>query len=81
MAFITNKEQNNIVLTLKLQKKGKITTPKALFEALTKQEINGLTKQNRLVKGAGQLLLRDNLPAALSLIKLFAAEKIEYGTV
>ena len=44
MAFITSKEQTNITLTLKLWKEGKITTPKILFEALTKQEVNGLTK-------------------------------------
>ena len=44
MAFITSKEQINIVLILKLQKEGKITTPKILFEALTKQKVNGLTK-------------------------------------
>ena len=36
MAFITSKEQANIVLILKLWKKGKITTPKVLFKALTK---------------------------------------------
>ena len=33
-----------MVFTLKLQKEGKITTPKALFEALIKQEVNGLTR-------------------------------------
>ena len=44
MTFITSKEQANIALILKLQKKGKITTPRALFEALIKQEVNGLTK-------------------------------------
>ena len=44
MTFITSKKQANIVLILKLQKEGKITTPKALFKALTKQEINGLTR-------------------------------------
>ena len=44
MAFIISKEQADIVLILKLQKKGKITTPKVLFEALTKQKVNGLTK-------------------------------------
>ena len=33
-----------MVLTLKLQKEGKIITPKALFKALTKQEVDGLTK-------------------------------------
>jgi len=36
MAFITSKEQANIALILKLQKEGKITTPKALFKASTK---------------------------------------------
>ena len=44
MAFITSKEQADIILILKLQKEGKITTPKVLFKALTKQEVNGLTK-------------------------------------
>ena len=44
MAFIISKEQVNIALILKLQKKGKIITPKAPFKALTKQEINGLIK-------------------------------------
>ena len=44
IAFITSKEQINIILTLKLQKEGKITTPKALFEASIKQEVNSLTK-------------------------------------
>ena len=44
MAFITSKKQTNIVLILKLQKEGKITTPKALFEALIKQEVNSLTR-------------------------------------
>jgi len=34
-----------MALTLKLQKEGKITTPRALFEASTKQEVNGLTRQ------------------------------------
>ena len=42
IAFITNKEQANIVLILKLWKEGKITTPKILFKALTKQEVNSL---------------------------------------
>ena len=42
--FITSKEQANIVLILKLQKEGKITTPKVLFKALIKQEINSLTR-------------------------------------
>ena len=45
IAFITNKEQANIVLILKLQKEGKITTLRVLFEALIKQEVNSLTKQ------------------------------------
>ena len=31
-----SKEQANIILVLKLQKKGKIITPRALFKALTK---------------------------------------------
>ena len=31
-----SKEQADIVLILKLQKEGKITTPKVLFKALTK---------------------------------------------
>jgi len=44
MAFIMSKEQANIALALKLQKEGKITTPRALFKALTKQEVNSLTK-------------------------------------
>ena len=44
MAFIINKEQANIVLALKLQKEGKVITPKVLFKALTKQEVNSLTK-------------------------------------
>ena len=34
-----------MVLALKLQKEGKITTPRVLFEALTKQEVNGLTRR------------------------------------
>ena len=33
-----------MALTLKLWKEGKITTPKTPFKALTKQEVNGLTK-------------------------------------
>ena len=33
-----------MVLALKLWKEDKITTPKVLFEALTKQKVNGLTK-------------------------------------
>ena len=44
IAFIISKEQANIVLILKLRKKGKITTSKILFKALIKQEIDGLTK-------------------------------------
>ena len=44
ITFIISKKQANIVLALKLQKKGKITTFKALFKALTKQEVNRLTK-------------------------------------
>ena len=44
MAFITSKEKANMVLALKLQKKGKITAPKVLFKALIKQEVDGLTK-------------------------------------
>ena len=44
MTFITSKEQANMVLILKLQKEGKITTPKAPFKASTKQEVNGLTR-------------------------------------
>ena len=34
-----------MVLILKLRKEGKITTPKVLFKALTKQEVDGLTKR------------------------------------
>ena len=34
-----------MVLALKLQKEGKITTPKVLFKALIKQEVNRLTKR------------------------------------
>ena len=44
MAFITSKKQADIVLALKLRKEGKITTPKVLFKALTKQEVDSLTK-------------------------------------
>ena len=33
-----------MVLTLKLWKEGKIITPKVLFKALIKQEVNGLTR-------------------------------------
>ena len=33
-----------MALTLKLWKEGKITTFRVLFEALIKQEVNGLTK-------------------------------------
>ena len=32
-----------MALALKLQKKGKITTPKTLFKALIKQKVNRLT--------------------------------------
>ena len=44
MAFITSKEQINIILILKLQKEGNNTTPKVLFKALIKQEVNKLTR-------------------------------------
>jgi hypothetical protein len=44
IAFITSKEQANIVLVLKLQKEGKITTSRVPFEALIKQEVDRLTK-------------------------------------
>ena len=44
MIFITSKEQANIILALKLQKEGKITTFKILFKALAKQEINKLIR-------------------------------------
>ena len=40
-----SKEQANIALALKLQKEGKITTPKVLFKALIKQKVDGLTRQ------------------------------------
>ena len=36
MTFITSKEQANMAFILKLRKEGKITTPRALFEALIK---------------------------------------------
>ena len=36
ITFITSKEQANIVLALKLWKKGKITSFKTLFKALIK---------------------------------------------
>ena len=39
-----SKKQADIVLILKLQKEGKIITPKVPFKALTKQEVNSLTK-------------------------------------
>ena len=39
-----SKKQANIALALKLQKEGKITTPKVPFKALTKQEVNGLIR-------------------------------------
>ena len=45
MAFIISKEQANIVFILKLRKKSKITTPRVLFKALTKQEVNNLIRQ------------------------------------
>ena len=45
ITFIMSKEQANIVLVLKLQKEGKITTFRVLFEALIKQEVDRLTKQ------------------------------------
>ena len=45
MTFITSKEQTDIVLALKLQKEGKITIPRVLFEALIKQKVDGLTRQ------------------------------------
>ena len=44
IAFITSKKQANMAFALKLQKEGKITTPKVLFEALIKQEVNSLTR-------------------------------------
>ena len=34
-----------MVLALKLRKEGKITTFRVLFEALTKQEVDGLTRR------------------------------------
>ena len=36
IAFITSKEQANIILILKLRKEGKIITPKVPFKALIK---------------------------------------------
>jgi hypothetical protein len=45
MAFIISKEQADMALALRLWKKGKITTPKAPFEASIKQEVDGLTRQ------------------------------------
>jgi hypothetical protein len=39
-----SKEQVDIVLILKLQKEGKITTLKVLFKASIKQEVDGLTR-------------------------------------
>ena len=44
IAFITSKEQTNMVLALKLQKEGKITTSKVPFKTLIKQEVDSLTK-------------------------------------
>ena len=40
-----SKEQADIALALKLQKEGKITTSRVLFKALTKQEVDGLTRR------------------------------------
>jgi hypothetical protein len=42
MAFMTNKEQADMELSIKLRKEGIITTPGAPFEASWNQEINGL---------------------------------------
>src|ERR1700709_1251714 len=42
MAFMTNKEQADMELSIKLRKDGIITTPGAPFEASWNQEINGL---------------------------------------
>ena len=39
-----SKEQANIIFILKLRKKGKIITPRVLFKALIKQEVNRLTR-------------------------------------
>ena len=39
-----SKEQADIMLILMLQKEGKITTPKVLFKALIKQEVDSLTR-------------------------------------
>ena len=36
-----------MVLTVKLQKEGKITTSKVPFKASIKQEVDGLTKQKK----------------------------------
>ena len=45
ITFIISKKQADIILALKLQKKGKITTPRVLFKTLIKQEVDRLTKQ------------------------------------
>ena len=42
MAFMTGKEQADMELALKLRKDSIITAPRALFEASTKQEVDGL---------------------------------------
>ena len=42
MAFMTAKEKANFELAKQLQKEGRITTPRAPFQASDKQEINGL---------------------------------------
>jgi len=39
-----SKEQADMVFALKLQKEGKITTPRVLFKALIKQEVNRLIR-------------------------------------
>ena len=42
MAFITAKEKADFKFTKQLQKEGRITTPRAPFQAFDKQEINSL---------------------------------------
>jgi hypothetical protein len=42
MAFITNKEQANIKLLIKLREKGTITTPRLSFKQSQTKEIEGL---------------------------------------
>jgi hypothetical protein len=42
MAFLSQKEEADLELSLKLRKKGVITTPGAPFEASQQQEIDGL---------------------------------------